>query len=130
MLNRNGRAILTASLVADRREHVIDRLFSVPPSDAEPHAPASSLFPAKRTVSPMPKRRPASLAPGHEPRTRMTLRLTQEQLWRLRLAAAYVRQSCQVFLVDALDRHIARLARDPSHGTLGALLGGAPAPHG
>ena len=130
MLHRNVRASLTAALVADRRERVIDALFAVPRRCAEPPAPARSLFPGKSAAVAPPKRRPAALAPDHPPRARLSLRLTQEQLWRLRLAAALVRQSCQAFLVDALDRHMARLAREPSHGALGALIGGAPASNG
>jgi len=124
MINQNGRATLTAALVADRRAHLVDRLFSPQPAVAEP-PPAISLFPAKCSGALAPKRRPAALAalPGQEPRSRLSLRVSQDQLWRLRLAAAYLRQSCQAFVADALDRQIARLAADPAHASLCALLG-------
>ena len=124
MMHRNGRAALTASLVADRREQLVDRLVAALPAAAGTPTPTVALFPTKRAASMTPKVRPAALAPlAHdEPRPRLSLRLTQDQLWRLRLAAAYLRQSCQAFLADALDRQIARLAADPAHRPLEALL--------
>jgi hypothetical protein len=126
MLHRNGRAVLTASLLADRREQVVAQLCSARPSAP---APVTPLFPDKHFAARSAKRRPAALVLGLE-RTRLSLRLTHEQDWRLRVAAASVRQSCQAFLVDALDRHVARIVRDPPPGTLGALLASTPAPNG
>jgi hypothetical protein len=130
MLNRNGRAILTAALVADRRAPVIDRLFAARSADGAIAAPAPPLFPRKCAAAHAAHRRAAPLVPMQGRRPRLSVRLTQEQLWRTRLAAAFMRQSCQAFLADALDRHVAAVACDPAHGALGALLDGAPAANG
>ena len=118
MLNRNGRATLTASLVADRRGPALDAIL------AAESAP-TILFPAKHAAA--PTRRVATLTPAHETQARLSVRLSREQLWRTRLAAAFVRQSCQALLADALDGHLARLARDPA---LGMLLEGPAGPNG
>lgn len=127
MLHANGRARLSAALVTHRGD-AIDRLFLAQPPAADPPPPDSPLFPTKQMAAPT-HLRAASLAPRAAPRTRVSLRLDPEQLWRLRLAAAYLRQSCQAFLADAFDRHVARLAGDPAHPVLGALLG-ARVPNG
>ena len=131
MMHRNGRAALTATLVADRRAQLVDRLVTETPAAAAASAPTIALFPTKRAAPDVPKAGRAALAalPDRAPRPRMSLRLTQNQLWRMRLAAAYLRQSCQDFAAGALDRQIARLASDPAHASLAALLE-APAGNG
>jgi len=134
MLQSNERASLTAGLLETRRTAVIDRLLAGRSPEPAAAPPAEALFRVKPASVAMPARRaergpPASsIAP---PATRLTVRLSPDQRWRLRLAATYFRQTCQTFLVEAIDRHIARLVRDPAHRGFGALItGGAPAVNG
>ncbi len=107
----NARASLSAALVAHRGD-MIDRLLRT-------RAPDAALAPAVPLFAPKPAPPPPAVRP---PRARLAVRLSHEQLWRLRLAAAYLRQSCQAFLADAAERHVSRIAADPAHAPLGALL--------
>jgi hypothetical protein len=61
-------------------------------------------------------------SPESERPVRLSLSLSSERGWKMRLVAAYFRQSCQAFMVEALDQHIARLARDPANYGLQILL--------
>jgi hypothetical protein len=86
---------------------------------ATPPVPGRSPFEASAGRRPRPHRRGSSES---RQAVRLSLRLTSERGWKMRLVAAYFRQSCQAFLVDALDQHIDRLARDPANYGLQILL--------
>ena len=70
---------------------------------------AASGAPARFAILPLASGEPREGVPAF---AKFSLRLTAERRARMKEAAARVGQSCQAFLVDALDAHIERVPRD------------------
>lgn len=83
---------------------------------AVPWQPAPARLPVGRVRAAPPRPRSWS----H--RSRLPLRFTSEQRMRVQLAAGFLRQSCQAFVNDAIDRYVADLLRDPANALLRAML--------
>ena len=127
MFNRPRRAILSATLLRPPRRAAaglqagVDRGSSVVPLFCA--KPAASAEHRPRVGWP---RHAAALSARAETR-KLSLRITPERRWRMKLAAAFLRQSCQALVVDAIDRHIERLMHDPANRMLVTLVDRAAA---
>jgi hypothetical protein len=122
MTATNGRATMTASLVTrghgayDRDPTAEEREFVVPPFAMKGTATADAFRPKVAPDLPRPSGRTLRAT------ARVSLRLTPAQRWRMRLVTAFLGQSCQRFVADALDRRIEEFARDSANHFLRMLL--------
>ena len=125
-------ACLTASLLDRKRWPLAEELLRNPGSDgpaamSRPATPPATIFlvknaaaaeePLLRLVKPAPLAGFGRQWPRSRPAApKFSLRLTPERHERMKAAAARLGQSCQRFLLEALDARLARVSTDPREG--------------